>query len=128
MSINSRQKGKRGELYVVRYFVDNGYDPDARRGQQFAGGADSPDVILPNIPKLHVEVKFAQRINIYDAIKQSIRDSGDLQVSSVWLRKKNEELLVVLRAAEIDRFVSMWHHDVLTQEYYDRAILRTPEL
>jgi len=127
MPINSRQKGARGERYVVQWFRDNDYDPEARRGQQFAGGPDSPDVILPNIPRLHIEVKFTQRLNIYDAMNQSIRDSG-FKIPTVWFRMKNKELLVILRAADIDSFTSMWQHGVLTDEYYDRAILGKLEL
>ena len=33
---------------------------EARRGQQFSGGADSPDVIVPALPDFHWEIKFCQ--------------------------------------------------------------------
>ena len=41
--MNSRTKGKRGELELAKALRLYGYD--ARRGQQYHGGADSPDVI-----------------------------------------------------------------------------------
>ena len=48
---NSRRKGARGELELAAKFTDAGFP--ARRGQQPAGGPDSPDVV-PSIPSLHV--------------------------------------------------------------------------
>lgn len=54
--INSKQKGKRVELKVVHWLHDLGFVL-ARRGQQYAGGAGSPDVVVPEIPSLSLEVK-----------------------------------------------------------------------
>jgi hypothetical protein len=56
MPVNSRQKGKRGELAFVKVLKGMGYN--ARRGQQFKGGADSPDIVCPDLPGIHFEVKF----------------------------------------------------------------------
>jgi Holliday junction resolvase len=53
MSRMSREKGKRGEREFAELLREHGYD--ARRGQQFAGGPDSPDVIV-DLP-VHFEVK-----------------------------------------------------------------------
>ena len=122
MPINSRDKGARFEREVAQWFRDKLYDLEARRGQQFAGGTDSPDVILPNIPQLHIEAKMVERLNVYDAMLQSIRDAGS-KIPSVFMRKKGKEMLVVIRAEDIVRFSSMWQYDVLTNEYWDRALL-----
>ena len=46
--INSRAKGARYERELARYFEENGFP--ARRGQQFAGGSDSPDVVCDEFP------------------------------------------------------------------------------
>jgi Holliday junction resolvase len=53
MSKMSREKGKRGEREFAELLREHGYE--ARRGQQFAGGGDSPDVVV-NLP-IHFEVK-----------------------------------------------------------------------
>ena len=53
---NNCKKGKRVELKVVHWLHSLGF-PGARRGQQYAGGTDSPDVIVPELPHLHFEVK-----------------------------------------------------------------------
>jgi hypothetical protein len=38
---------------------------EARRGCQFAGGKDSPDVVRRRIDGFHFEVKRVQRLNIH---------------------------------------------------------------
>lgn len=48
----------------------------ARRGQQFAGGADSPDVICEELSGLHMEVKFVESLNLERACEQAERDRG----------------------------------------------------
>ena len=72
--MNSREKGKRGELRWRDELRANGYR--ARRGQQFAGGAESPDVVCDDLPWAHFEVKAVERLNVYDAIEQARRDCG----------------------------------------------------
>lgn len=53
--INSRQKGKRGEREAAKFLQSLGIV--ARRGQQFSGGKDSPDVVT-ELENVHIEVKF----------------------------------------------------------------------
>jgi Holliday junction resolvase len=70
--MNSREKGKRGERQWRDELRANGYA--ARRGQQFSGSPESPDVVCPSLP-FHFEVKVVQKLNIWEAIKQAIRDA-----------------------------------------------------
>jgi hypothetical protein len=83
--MNSRSKGKRGELEFSKYIVErfkgttiDGEPVACRRGQQFRGGIDQPDVIT-NVP-LHFEVKRTERLRVYDAVEQAVRDGGDKAV------------------------------------------------
>ena len=87
--MNSRSKGKRGELefakYLVAHFLDqtvDGETVEARRGCQYSGraisGEDSPDVIT-NLP-CHFEVKRTERLRLYDSLEQAVRDGGDKAV------------------------------------------------
>ena len=69
---NSRRKGKVGEREFASLLREHGFD--ARRGQQFAGGADSPDVVSPALHWLHIEVKRVQNLNLADACAQAERD------------------------------------------------------
>ncbi len=72
--MNSRSKGKRGELEFAAFLRAHGFD--ARRGQQFSGGADSPDVVSEALAWLHVEVKRTQALNLVDATAQAEGDAG----------------------------------------------------
>jgi Holliday junction resolvase len=72
--MNSREKGKRGERQWRDELRANGYM--ARRGQQFSGSPDSPDVICDELSWLHFEVKAVERLNIEDAMDQARRDAG----------------------------------------------------
>lgn len=73
MAVNSKQKGKRAELEVAALLRSHGYD--AKRGVQYKGGQDSPDVL--GLDGVHIEVKHVERLNIHEAMAQADRDSGD---------------------------------------------------
>ena len=72
--MNSREKGKRGERQWRDELREQGFH--ARRGQQFAGGPESPDVVSDDLPWAHFEVKAVERLNICDAMEQALRDCG----------------------------------------------------
>ena len=65
--MNSREKGKRGERQWRDELRANGYG--ARRGQQFSGSAESPDVVCEGLPWIHFEVKAVERLNIEEAME-----------------------------------------------------------
>jgi len=72
---NSRQKGARGEREWRDQLRAAGYT--ARRGQQFAGGTDSPDVICEELDSvIHFEVKRVESLNIHRAMQQADNDAG----------------------------------------------------
>lgn len=74
--INSRQKGKRGERAFRDVLRDAGYCK-AYRGQQFRGGSDSPDVVCPELPEIHWEVKCCEGGNPYNWLAQATDDCLD---------------------------------------------------
>ena len=71
--INSRQKGARGERQWRDELRANGYQ--ARRGQQFSGSPESPDVVCPDLAGIHFEVKAVERLNVHEAFAQAERDA-----------------------------------------------------
>jgi hypothetical protein len=95
VSINSREKGKRGE----RQFRDElrGYGYAARRGQQFSGSPDSPDVVCDALWWIHFEVKFVENLNIYTAMAQAKRDCGG-KVPVVAHRRNFSPWLITMEA------------------------------
>jgi hypothetical protein len=108
--MNSREKGKRGERQWRDELRANGYD--ARRGQQFAGGPESPDVVCPALPWFHFEVKVVERLNIWDAMKQAIRDA--LGKIGIVAHKRNFGAWLV--TMEAGTFFRLLRGDFLTED------------
>lgn len=102
----SREKGKRGERELASKLREYGYD--AKRGVQYKGSQDSPDVV--GLKGVHIEVKRTEKLSLYDALSQSKGDAGtDMPV--VVHRRNNCEWVVIqpledwiklYRAYEID--------------------------
>ena len=95
--INSRAKGCRGERLWRDELRAAGFT--ARRGQQFAGGGDSPDVICEELRGLHQEVKFVESLNLIKATEQAERDGA----GKPWIvaHKKNRTPWLVTMNAEL---------------------------
>lgn len=70
--MNSNAKGKRGEREWRDELRAQGYE--ARRGQQFSGSPDSPDVVS-SLP-IHFEVKRTEKLVLRSAVAQAEGDSG----------------------------------------------------
>lgn len=98
--MNSKQKGNRGEVELAN--VLKGYGFDARRGQQYKGSPDSPDVTGMN--GVHIECKRVERLNVEEAMKQSIRDAGS-DTPVVMHRKNRGEWLVTMR---LEDFIKLY--------------------
>lgn len=107
--MNSRAKGARGERMAAAAWAEAIGLPQetCRRGQQFAGGTDSPDVVQP-IAGIHLEVKNTERGNPYLWVAQAVRDGG--QKVPVVLHKRNgQDWLAVVRLTDVRRFAAEIH-------------------
>ena len=100
--MNSKEKGARGERQWRDELRANGYA--ARRGQQFSGSPDSPDVVCPALPWLHFEVKAVERLNIEDAMEQARRDAG-AKIPVVAHRRSFRPWLVTMDAETFFQFL-----------------------
>ncbi len=100
--MNSREKGKRGERQWRDELRAEGFA--ARRGQQFSGSPDSPDVISEDLPWIHFEVKAVERLNVEDAMDQARRDSGG-KVPIVAHRRSFRPWLVTMTAEAFFKFL-----------------------
>lgn len=103
MAINSKKKGKRGELEWAKFCRDQGYR--VRRGEQYSG-IEGEDCI--GLPYIHQEVKRVERLNIYDAINQSVRDASESKVPIVAHRRNNCEWLVTMKATDWFKLYREW--------------------
>ena len=90
--INSRQKGAAGEREFAALLKEHGID--ARRGQQFSGGKDSPDVVS-ELTAVHFEVKRVQAGSPYLWLAQAIRDGAD-KLPVVAHRKNGKDWIAIL--------------------------------
>lgn len=99
MSVNSRRKGKEGELEWAKLCREHGYG-DARRTAQYCGKTgDASDVV--GLPHCHQEVKRVEALNIHEAMAQAVRDSdgsGDFPI--VAHRRNKTKWLVTMRAED----------------------------
>lgn len=91
--MNSREKGKAGELELARIIRKYGYT--ARRGQQFCGVNGDADVV--GIPGLHIECKRVEKLNIHDAMQQAVRDAREGEIPVVMHRKNRTEWMATMR-------------------------------
>ena len=93
--INSRAKGCRAERAWAAKCRDEGFD--ARRGQQFSGSPDSPDVVCDDLDFLRFEVKHVERLNVYNAMQQAADDAGD-RMPVVAHKRNHHDWLVTMTA------------------------------
>ena len=105
--MNSRTKGKRGELEAAHILKKHGYD--TRRGQQFAGINGDADVV--GLPYIHLEIKRVEKLNIDDALQQSIRDARDAEIPVVMHRKNRTEWKVTMLFEDWIRMYKAWERD-----------------
>lgn len=101
--MNSRQKGARGEREAASAWVE-AMGGEARRGQQFAGGTDSPDVVT-SYPLIHLECKRVERGNPYQWIDQAVADAGN-KVPVVLHKRNRREWLFITRLADVRRLLA----------------------
>lgn len=99
---NGRAKGKRGELEASKVWA-HVMGGKARRGQQFAGGNDSPDVVS-SYPGIHLEVKRVEKGNPYDWVAQARRD-GRGKCPVVLHRRNNQPWLLIMELCDAPKFL-----------------------
>lgn len=105
MAINSRQKGKRGELEAAAEWNRLVPNANSRRSQQHSGTESASDLISPGTPHLWLEVKRVERgLNLHAVMEKSREQCGEL--CPVVLHRQNEkEWLVTFPLEQITRFV-----------------------
>lgn len=124
VAVNSRQKGKRVERLWRDMLREAGF-LKAFRGQQYCGAAGNADVVCPELPSFHFEVKGVQNLNVLNAMKQAIADcplqsnDGQKQTPVVAHKKNGEPWLVTMLAADWLDLVK--ETDRVTQPRDDRS-------
>lgn len=101
--INSRRKGAVAEVELAHVFEAHGFA--AKRGQQHAGGVESPDVVVlaPGFP-FHVESKRVQSGNPYNWLGQAARDAGH-KIPLVVHRRNGRPWIAILLLDDLLNYV-----------------------
>lgn len=105
----SKARGKRAELDLVHKLHEFGFT-EARRTAQYCGKAGTSDVV--GLPGVHCECKAVQRLNIWEALSQSRRDSeadGNGDVPAVFFKRNRSGWFV---AMPLKDFVELYQGDV----------------
>lgn len=90
--INSRDKGARGERKLSRKLNEFGFQ--CRRGQQYSGASGDADVV--GLDGIHIECKWVERLNIYNAIAQAVHDARPGELPAVFHCRNNCQWLVTM--------------------------------
>jgi len=103
MGAMARNKGARGERFVAN-FLREALGTYTRRGQQFKGTPDSPDVV--GLPGIHIESKFVESLNLQKAFSQAESESGD-NIPVVFHKKNHKPLMITLKAENMVEFCAI---------------------
>ena len=102
--MNSRQKGKRGELELAQALRTAGY-ANARRSAQYCGNTgEAPDIT--GVEGLHIECKRREQIQDEAFIQQAEKEAKKGTVPVVMYRRSREKWKVCLR---LDVFMLIWN-------------------
>lgn len=117
--INACTKGKRYERHVSKRLTEL-LHVKCRRGQQYSGigGAD-----VVGLRGIHIEAKHDERLQIHDAIDQSVRDAGD-DIPVVVHKKNRRHELLTIRLDDLQRFVKA----IVALDPFDRVNAALTEL
>lgn len=114
-AINSKQKGKNGELELVHKLKEYGYD--CRRTNQFCGNTGEADDVL-GLDYIHIECKRVEKLNIDTAIEQAVRDTKDNKFPTVFHRKNRKDWLVTMR---LDDWIKLYNEYFSSMKLIERS-------
>ena len=110
--MNSKSKGKRGELELAELLRHAGY-ANARRSAQYCGNTgDAPDIT--GVDGLHIECKRREQIQDEAFMQQAEREAKKGDIPVVMYRRSREKWKVCLR---LDIFMLMWSELSDLQKY-----------
>jgi len=93
MSKMQQEKGRKGEREVARINREFGFEA-SKRGVQYQGSPDSPDVV--GIPGVHLEVKRVEKLHLWPAYDQACDDAGEGEYPVVVHRSNRRPWLAIL--------------------------------
>lgn len=101
--INSKIKGKVGELTLVHELNDRGYNVE--RTAQYNGKSADSEADLRGLNGIHIECKVRERHNVYDYINQVDRDKKDNELGCVFMKSNRKKWLVMM---DLDDWIKLY--------------------
>lgn len=99
MALNSRRKGKVGELEAAQFLRET-FGWTTKRSQQHAGTSDSADLRVEQTPHLWWEVKRNERLNVPKTVRIAVAQAGR-RTAVVMHRPSRSEWLITIRAIDL---------------------------
>lgn len=96
--MNSKQKGKRGELELANKLKEYGYN--CRRTAQYNGKELGSKADVIGLDGIHIECKWVEKLNVTEAMKQAVRDCKGDELPTVFHKKSREPWLVTMRLTD----------------------------
>ena len=115
--INSKRKGRDAEQALAKFLREHGIE--ARRGQQFKGTQDSPDVI--SNMNWHIECKAVESLNVIAAHAKCEQEAEDGNTPIVFHKKNRTAWYVTLKAED---FINEIRHACNTGQCISRKACR----
>lgn len=97
--VNSRRKGKTGELEAARYLREHLGLPASRSAQH--SGKEQAD--LRGVPGVHFEVKRRRKIGACQFMEQAQADAATGEIPVVLLRPDDGHWLILLDPRDVER-------------------------
>lgn len=108
--INSKQKGKNGELEFAHECAKYGFT-NVHRTAQTNGKLEHSLADCEGLPGIHIEVKRVEKLNIDEALEQAIRDlktKKEKRVPIVFHRKNRKPWKVTMLFEDWVDFYKSW--------------------
>lgn len=108
-----RNKGRKGEIEFAHLCQDHGYKDTHRTAQHCGKTGQAGDV--EGLPGIHIEVKRTEKLNLYEAMEQSMRDceaANKGEIPIVAHRRNNKKWLIILNADDFFKLYGAYReHD-----------------
>lgn len=100
MAVNSRRKGKVGELEAAAVLREL-FGWDCGRSAQHCGTPDSADLRVSNTPGLWFEIKRVQKLNVPAALRKAVSEAG--RKTAVLMHRPNRypDWLLTIRLSDL---------------------------
>lgn len=118
MPINSKQKGKRGELEFAHKCAEYGFDK-VHRTAQTNGKLEQSLADCEGLKGIHIEVKRVESLNIDKAMEQSIRDlktKKEKKLPVVFHRKNGKPWKATMLFEDWVKLYKSWINDKNREE------------